>query len=456
MDEAINHTDNKETKGTESFNQHGVFNPFDVQGMSEELQRKVVNTEIKTFERGRWDGSLCIKVDDSIIKSISQTFARRINEEVLSEVEGKLDGLNSQHENEEKLLNRAVENDASQHQYKEYLEYGYRYHPRSFSKSLLWLYFLFGIFLLLADIPLSVQLIQKGFRFPQDDNYALDKLMSQDFFNVLFRNWQVFLTAFGISLCTVFIKIMYDDYVATPFGNKIFSKKKFFAAQRDQFTAEEIRDINREEKFKTGIKFFIFFLTLATIIWLGVFRVNTIKDNEQSATMAKMLDKITPGISTDNSNMSQINEMEKTINGLHSQSGFITALAFILITILFPLISGICFSLALNCAQSRRRLRRAKEVCEYTEKEYLEKLSKISQLVKERSTYNTIKKKHEGNWAEKFADELVSIYMYGHQIGRITPNLVNGNKDFLTLVEHWRNNSLSHRTNVNLLKITEN
>lgn len=117
-------------------------------------------------------------------------------------------------------------------------------------------YILLGIVLNFADIPISLVTLKKGlhiegptlnnansitklFLLPKDDTGGLWEHVK----NVLLANWELILLAVGISICSVFVKIFYDRLFMADFIKKIgLDKTTEDKAAEEQFAQKTIKE----------------------------------------------------------------------------------------------------------------------------------------------------------------------------------------------------------------------
>ncbi len=174
----------------------------------------------------------------------------------------------------------------------------YKNNSKQYSLFFGLLYIGAAIFLLIADFPLAVQSAQKGFNLNNDEAFWI---------------------ATGLVMMTAYIKIIYDEYL----GNSV---KKTLESRREEInlgdekpaTTEEIKAAKRIRAWQLISKLLILTLLVGTIITLGVFRFGFLQ-----------IDAGPTG------------NISKYANAIDSLSG---KYAFILTSIIFPIIGGVCAS----------------------------------------------------------------------------------------------------------------
>jgi hypothetical protein len=131
----------------------------------------------------------------------------------------------------------------SQQRYLEELDNQSKLHSRDFRKGIGRFYLIVGILLILADIPLALELTQDGFGFerPESGDAQIRNFFSKPW-GVFVANWEVFIMAIGIALCTVYIKIFWDEFLASPIQNAVRKYKNLPGV--DPEDSEETKRIN--------------------------------------------------------------------------------------------------------------------------------------------------------------------------------------------------------------------
>ncbi len=179
------------------------------------------------------------------------------------------------------------------------------------SLALALIYILLALLLLLADIPLSLKLVVEAFKFDNESEQGLARIF-----------------ALGIALSGIFLKYFLDEIVFHKETHPPQSKRK--------------------TRFLWGV--FIFYLL--TIVALGYFREQTFirKEVETSISLTKAIEeriaqKKQNGTYDPNKDLEPIISEERK-NAFNSAwwEHWSTMIAFICITLMLPLIGGICFT----------------------------------------------------------------------------------------------------------------
>jgi hypothetical protein len=312
----------------------------------------------------------------------------------------------------EKLVKRSEEQDVDEHRNLEVIRYYRMFHPKSF--NFLWSLFciVFGVILMAADYPLANSLLSVGFDF--------------------IGKWEGKLTAIGIALCTVYIKIYYDSYIEIRYGNALLVESRF-EAMYDSISAgvagskaSDFRVFNgKEQAKKKRWHTFILCFTVAGIFIMGWFR----------AEAAHVAASETPGTIV--------------------MPMLVYTVGFIFLTLVFPVISGICFSVGLGGMQNLSRYRRTTRNCKTTRAEYIAALKEYTAVQQEFGDIDAeLKKWQADRTVATYTSVLLSYYDKGYRLGAANPDDDNIKNDLFTLAEHWRKKALSRKINNNIIKLS--
>lgn len=168
-------------------------------------------------------------------------------------------------------------------------------------------YLIISTLLILADFPLSIKVVKEGFQITND--------------------FESRILALGIVLVTIYFKVFYDEYIGNSIPKSLLKKRIGFILgnkpEVDLSGSLEDRNAKQSRAIKLGVKLIILTLLVVTLWSMGQFR---------SEYMA-----ISPATSGTFSHL--------------MTSGNTTNL-FILLSITFPIIGGICASLGINSLQN--------------------------------------------------------------------------------------------------------
>jgi len=321
--------------------------------------------------------------------------------------------------------------------YYEKLKRAYQYNPRQFSLVLGCIYGFVALVLVLADIPLALELTRDGFNLKMDLDNAIGDLFQFGtpdgffhFFRVLTSNWEVFFLATGVAFCTIYIKIFYDDFIGVPLENLLKKASEPPTTDYEEWNLRKterpanngVADIpteaftdkkqitarfNRLWWCRFVVKLFILLTLLFTIGVLGTFRYQVI-----------------------------------VANGIAPPT-YTTLFTFCLMTMIFPIISGICASLSLSSfhnwyarlkaaiqnALARKTLIRATD--EFRVK--LEEEERNSGFINWLADPETI---------DQLRNYLIRCYESGFKFGYLYPEWTYGG-DLFTRAEALRNRNLT-------------
>lgn len=376
------------------------------------LHERVSASQKYMYEMGRRDGSLGVKLKslgDMALATARDTFGHIhiILKGKIAELQAELNAANNERDNADTLYRR-------EQAYYDYVQFQYRFFPRSYSFLLFIIYFVIAIALIVADMPLALILIRQGFNLEGGTGHLRFPFLFQkgQFWNIIAANWQTTITAVGIALCTIYIKMYYDEFVGTPYANRLMTFRRFMEENGFTQSGAVESKVRTEHIVKACIKTVLVIFTIASIVILAEFRLRTAMATE------------------------------------HFPSDFFSNAAFVVITVLFPLIGGICLSHALNNIQnltrmwkakrkyeaSRKKLRQAVRVCTVVEKNYNNLVAADDQLGKEKTI-------------EEYKIHLIAFYERGYAIGGMQPEKYIRGEDFYSKILEWRNIAVSRKIN---------
>ncbi len=380
------------------------------------LHKRVSASHKYMYEMGRRDGALGIRPGNMI--NIAIAAAQEMSRHIYVILKGKVAALKAELITRENIMKYEEQLQRRDQVYYDYTQYQYRFFPRSHSMLLFFLYLFFSVALIIADIPLAVTLIQQGFDLPMspnaEENFAW--LFRGDFWKIIATNWETMATALGISFCTIYIKIYYDEFIGTPYASKLMTFRRFLEENAIEDIDITEREVKQEHKIKFIWKTVLFALTILIILLLAFFRLET----------ASAETKMTP----------------------------FRAAAFIAITVLFPLIGGICLSHALTNIQNLGRLRKARMNCIRSRIHLMQAVEAFT-IIKKRCTDLDAADDRLGNeerMVKEYSDYLSAFYERGYAIGSMQPEKYTRGEDFYTKVLEWRNNAVSRKINYHIGK----
>jgi hypothetical protein len=338
---------------------------------------------LKYWEKGCQDalrGQRRAKIDD-----LAQAETDQLCQQINSEYKARADRLEHACQTNQDIWEQEKKHFLSRHSHLQALETALSADPRQISLMLAIGYLSIAILLIVADIPLALNLTQQGFDLdlsPTDEG-AISQFFSDPW--LVFRaNWEVFILTGGVALCSVYIKIFCDRYLI----------------ERPNIDAPA----SAAQRSSPSRLFFsrVFYFTISTFVAMGIFRVLS----HEALEIAK----------------AQSDERELPAGFVLSHFPFlhpiITGLTFIFITLLFPLIGGICLSLGLNQIHNYKALKRARCWQESAEKNYKDASEALDQSREKKTNLDGMR-----NWVqdEKFSTTTAKLlresYLHGYERG---------------------------------------
>jgi hypothetical protein len=399
---AIDNTDKRESEIAEDISKMHLLNDKIFSSMPQELREQVYRTSRSFWRIGKEDGSIGQK---QIERDYFKACAHDLSDQLLIFMQKesvpfvtKLEGSRVRKEKAEEILKQAED-------YRHDINTREQLYPKQFSKSVARLYIVIGILLVLADIPLALMVTEKIFDFERADIFhRIKDLMviplgdkcnnlSVHFFKTIASNWQLVIMTMGVALSAIYFKVFYDDFLAYPVDKAIRQDKLLTARNRPPSNSEDIDAFEKTRKdelekmaqkrlYIQWAKAVILFFTLATIVVLGIVRATT----------------------------------EEEIN-------FGSSLMYILLTILFPLIGGILFSLGMGNFHNRQEKKHAENYFAEKRKEHMDAVEYFSTCEQSVSTYKAFIGKCENNSvADNFEKLFLHCYLHGYQRGVVNPD----------------------------------
>jgi hypothetical protein len=293
-------------------------------------------------------------------------------------------------------LNRLQErfSKIQEHYYQLWEERADNYKEYSYFLSFTYLFVALCIFI--SDVPLSLKLVAHGFALRTE---ILDKsqkpiLRIDDLFtnpiNVATQLWEPLLLAFGIALAGVFIKFFLDEVI---FNYKTKESKPL--------------------KVRVALSI-ILGLFVVTIILLGFFRADTQK---------RILE-------------SEFNKRQQTIQQLLGTQATATQPlgespwvlpTFIGLTLMLPLIGGVCFSAGWSRLKKARQFSNAKRDLLEVEERHNSVLQRFNEAQENLNTEEELldREKLERNWEDPLAELAINLYRHGYSRGKNVPETLN-------------------------------
>ncbi|MGB8193091.1 MAG: hypothetical protein WCF67_14280 [Chitinophagaceae bacterium] len=378
------------------------------------LHRRINSSHKYMYEMGRRDGALGVTLD---VVNIARATAQAMFRHIYVILRGKIGALDADLKSKENIMKDDERLYQREQAYYDYAKYQYRFFPRSHSFLLFALYFVVALALIIADMPLALKLVQTGFDL--EGSGFSELFVKGKFWDVIASNWETTFTSVGIALCTIYIKIYYDEFVGTPYANRLMTFRKFLDENGMGQLDKDRVNIKAEHYIKASLKTVLFLSTLTAIVSLAFFRLETAAANN-----------------------------EFVITGY-------SRMAFIAITVLFPLIGGICLSYSLNNLQNLMRIREAKRKCNSSRAKLLRAVKEYTASKGNSEDLAAAAERlgDEGKVVEEYKDYLVAFYERGYAIGGMQPEKYTRGEDFYTKILEWRNIAISRKINHHIGKL---
>ena len=336
------------------------------------------------------------------VNVLAQSRAQKLCDLANAALKGNLAKAITEGDAAEKLMKRNKKNDDEQHRDLEKQLYYQRDHSRSYNWIWGALCFAAACGLAWADYPLSLKLLADGFDFPASDYYP---------------------TALGLVLCTFFIKIFFDNYIDVKYGHGLVAEKDFYDMYaphpgiHENGPDQEEKDKNKKELRNKRIWYTaIFIFTIGGIVVLAFFRSDAL------------------------------------INKWNGSTSLRTA-TFLFLTIIFPVISGICLSVSLTVFENCGRFARTKKRCKKTTEDFIQSHTLYTGLKKEREDIeNELNKWSHNGAVVTYTSILLAYYDNGYKRGSYEPDIAERHLDFFERVESWRDRIVTRKSNIQIIK----
>lgn len=398
-------------------------------GMPKDLREQVSRTSQAFWRIGKEDGSIGQKqIEREYFKACAQDLSDQLLYFMQKEsvpLMTKLEGSRVRKTKSEEILKQAED-------YRHDINTREQLYPKQFSKSVARLYLVIGVLLVLADIPLALMVTEKIFDFERADAFHRirdlmiipngDKCTNiwGHFLKTLASNWQLVIMTMGVALSAIYFKVFYDDFLAYPVDKAIRQDKLLTARNRptnpadlesfEKQRTEELEKMAKKRLYIQRTKAIILVFTLVTIIVLGIVRASTEEGSNAGSS-----------------------------------------LMYILLTILFPLIGGILFSLGMGNFHNRHEQQHAEKYFADKRDEYQETVEYFAACEQNVSTYNAFIKKCQDNIVRDNFEKLFHhCYLHGYQRGVVNPDK---DLDMYDRAQRFRDRLLATKSNEALQRI---
>ncbi len=419
----------------EALTKHFEFEPNVFPEMSDELRMQIIGIMNGSWKLGYVDGSIGQR---QMTQAFFHTQAEQVRDRYLYFLKGKSIPAKTQAEELKERFNMASKVLEQAQDYRNDASIRRQLYPRQYSRSLAAIYLAVAILLLLADIPLALMVTQLVFDLAPPDKWhditnlffrPKDDYCSGFFLHiwlVITGNWQVTIMTIGVALCAIYFKIFYDDFMGYSVDKSIrqFRLLSLHNRSKDSTKEENQKEENRIRNlhyFRIIIKFLILGFTLFTIIHLGRVRAATeslqdaIKD-QSSISVEKSIPEL--GNTSDQPLKNIDDKIVKGREDVHDKK----KLMFILLTILLPLIAGICFSLGMGNLHNRQESGFAEKLYSSKVDEHTKALTAHKEAQMHVSTYDSfIGKCESDSFVKNYAISFYHCYLHGYERGIINP-----------------------------------
>lgn len=387
--------------------------------MPKELREQGAATTRAFWRIGKEDGSIGQRqIERDYFKACAQDLSDHLYyfmQRVSVPLQTRLQGSRDRKEKAAAILKQAED-------YRHDVNTREQLYPKQFARSIAWLYIIIGFLLVLADIPLSLMVTERIFDFEHSDVFHSIKdllnipigdkctSLSSHMFKVLTGNWQLVIMTMGVALSAIYFKVFYDDFMAYPtdkavgqFRQLTFNRRKNASIPSEDDKKIELEKILKKHKQKNIGKVVILIFTLSTIVILGLLRAEV--------------------------------EGGSTLNHL----------MYIMLTILFPMIGGILFSLGMGNFHNRYERRFAEKNFNNKMKEHTKAIEEFTACEMDVSTYESFIKKCEGGIVrDNFEKMFQHCYLHGYQRGVVNPDK---NLDMYDRAQRFRDRLLATKSN---------
>jgi len=376
--------------------------------LSENIQQHIVIYGDSYYEIGLNNGKVGAR--DFSISKTSDIHAALISDRVFSTLYGRVESLKYailEKENSLKKVEKEVDQIAVS---KADMEQRKVDDSKSFQLFFGFLYVFFGLAMILADVAVSINLVSF---------FGIGNIDEDASFHDKINDWELLLFSLGIAFCTVYVKILYDEYINSKLGLKLAEIKRLTTASLNKswLVAETI--------FKAVVKLFILAGLLYLLYYLAKYRTYFTIMNKQTG-VEDSLNQI--------SGISSLTDIKKIL--LNS---------FIGITVIIPVISGIALSIGFRIFSNIIALKNITKRHEDIGKKYAsgkEEVVILTQRVKKMEKYSEEWMKRDAK-IQQISDYFSERYNQGFKVG------YRGHfgNDLYMIVEEYRNEMINKELN---------
>jgi hypothetical protein len=289
--------------------------------------------------------------------------------------------------------------------------------PQAFSMSLWLIYSLVALLLFAADLPLSLKLVAMGYGVTTEDpdsGRTVDNLLTDPRF-VITHFWEAMLLALGIALAGVFVKYFIDSVV---YGDERPARPRTFYA----------------------VVMVVLVGFLVTTVLLGVFRADQ-QRNKQVQSLTNQVKELeqqqqrrpSPQLAD------AINDTRTRIKGLEDESALsVRTVSFIALTLLFPVVGGICFSVGWRKLVKSYHHRKLGKEYRQVDEQYDRALLAHGEAegAREALEQKLARAVQEYATGDAYAEARVSLYRHGYMRGRNVPETIDAGESLYNRCEN--------------------
>lgn len=259
------------------------------------------------------------------------------------------------------------------------LDEHYRFNRKDYSKRVGLLYILIAFILVAADLPLSYSVARESFE--------------------LKGKIDPYLFAFGIALMTIFVKIIYDQYLGMSIQEFLLRRRPNII-MGNEYEATEIE--NKKARFVYNVQLLaqviILLFILSTIFVVGYFRL----ENDAAISSA---DEILKGLKSDADPFTTGSTWKK--------------LSFIGITMAFPIISGVCASVGFKHFNNVNSLKKINAQLKKQEQLEIDMSNQLLKAEGEVAEYNILAEwvSDRNEFIQEQETYFLSCYKHGYKEG---------------------------------------
>lgn len=332
---------------------------------------------------GVQDGKLVAKNHE--IATLTTNHATRIVEQVVSKLHSTQASLTDQLSTKNEIKRSRLERHLRWTDFSNQMTQFYQSSHRNFSKGIAITCLAFGFLLMIADLPLSLALVGH-FGVGVDSDDFVTQLLDPG----------LLLFALGIAFCTVYIKILYDEYINTDLEE--WRRKFLLLSKPDLNSDSQVAEAFQGRRFyiKLTVRLLILAALITTLVFLGIFR-----------------------------NMySELSEVITDDNGVPYFSGewalFVRLVCFVGITLVIPTISGVCLSLGFSIFHCRAIRQDALKKIKQVEQELKSVDQEISDIKRVDARLSSFLLEWTPTRIITISSEFVNYYLQGYKRGYVS------------------------------------